>query len=78
MSLQVCALLIPRATTETVAMTAVSTLRTELTRKYPGMSLPESDIIMVEDILALLRRRHHIQTINKAYTPLGGSLKEET
>lgn len=77
MTLRVCALLIPRETTPVVALTAVTTLRAELSQRYPGIHLPESDIQLIEDILAGLRQTQIHATINKQHTPEGGSLTEE-
>lgn len=75
--MRVCALLIPRETTPRVALTAVTSLRAELSQRYPGIHLPESDIQLIEDILAGLRQTQIHATINKQHTPAGGSLTEE-
>lgn len=77
MTLRVCALLIPRETTPVVALTAVTTVRATLTQRYPGIRLPESDIALMEEILAGLRHLPKSSAINKEYTPVGGSLTEE-
>ncbi len=77
MGLQVCALLIPRTTTPQVAVTVITTLRATLTERYPGLALPQSDIELVEQILAGLRQGQNLVSINKQYTPSGGSLTEE-
>jgi len=77
MTMQVCALLIPRTTTAQVAVEIASSLRATLTKRYPVMALPATDIELVEQILAGLRQRQNLESINKQYTPEGGSLIEE-
>lgn len=78
MTMRVCALLLPRTiTTNKVAVEVVSTIRATLSKQYPQMTMPSSDIELMEQILEGLRQTQILQAINKEYTPTGGSLTEE-
>mgnify|MGYP003332940472 FL=1 len=77
MALKVCALLLPRTTTDQVAVEIVSTLRATLTQKYPLLTIPAEDIDLMEQILKGLRYHQKISTINKLQTLKSGSLIEE-
>ena len=69
--------MIPRTTTALVAVDVVATLRAQLTKQYPLLTIPATDIEFVEQILADLRQGQNRKAINKQYTPVGGSLTEE-